>query len=114
MIKIKISTEFSEMPSGRTREEGEYSGEEFRDDLLIKRYEEAEKNNDILVIDFDDGYGFGTSFLEEAFGGLVRKYHKHGALERMKFIAEEDETIPDNIAKYIKEAEAKDTENNEG
>ena len=62
MIKIKISTEFSATPSGRTREEGEFSGEEFRDNLLIKKYKEAEEKNEILEIDFDDGYGFGTSF----------------------------------------------------
>lgn len=108
MIKIKISTEFSATPSGRTREEGEFSGEEFRDNLLIKKYKEAEEKNEILEIDFDDGYGFGTSFLEEAFGGMVRKYHIHGALERMRFISEEDETIPEYVEKYIKDAEAKD------
>ena len=105
MIKITICTDFSDVPSGRTIAEGEHSGEEFRDTLLISKYREAEEKNEILEIDFDGCYGFGTSFLEEAFGGLVRKYHIFGSLKRMNFISTEDETIPGNIKKYIEDAE---------
>jgi hypothetical protein len=108
MIKINICSDFSDTPGGRLIREGAYSGEEFRDTLLISKYLEAEKQNDILEINFDGCYGFGTSFLEEAFGGMVRKHHKHGTLQRMRFISTEDETIPDNIKKYVKEAEEKD------
>ena len=107
MIKIKLSTDFSPTPGGRLIAEGDHSGELFRDSLLINKYEEAEHENTILEIDFDDCYGVGTSFLEEAFGGLVRKYHIIGSLKRLKIVALEDETIPDNIKKYIEEAEEK-------
>lgn len=106
MIYIKISNDFSDTPGGRLKEEGEFSGELFRDTILIEKYEEAEKTNSVLEIDFDDCYGVGTSFLEEAFGGLVRKYHKHNILQRLKIIATEDETIPDNIKKFVERAEA--------
>lgn len=101
-LKIKISTDYSNKPYNRIM------GGNFRDSILIKKYAEAECNNDILEIDFDDCYGFGTSFLEEAFGGMVRKYHKHGMLKRIKFISTEDETIPDIIKRYITIAENKD------
>ena len=108
MIRIKICEDFSDTPGGRLIVEGEFSGELFRDTLLIDKYNEAEKNDDYLIIDFDGCYGIGTSFLEEAFGGLVRKYHKHGILQRLQFISTEDETIPGNIKKYVTEAERKD------
>lgn len=108
MIKIKISSDFSEIPSGRTIAEGDHSGEEFRDTILIQKYEEAEKKNESLEIDFDGCYGFGTSFLEEAFGGLVRKYHKHDVYSRLKIISTEDETIPGNVEEYLRKAEAED------
>ena len=108
MIRIKLSTDFSATPGGRLIEEGDFSGELFRDTLLFKKYEEAEQNNTMLEIDFDDCYGVGTSFLEEAFGGMVRKYHKHGMLKYLKIVALEDETIPWNIKKYIEDAEAED------
>lgn len=104
MVKIKLSTDFSATPGGRFMAEGEFSGEFFRDTLLLKKYEEAKRNGTFLEIDFDDCYGVGTSFLEEAFGGLVRKHHKHGILKRLKIVALEDETIPGNIRKYIEEA----------
>ena len=106
MVRIKLSTDFSETPGGRLISEGDFSGEKFRDDLLLAKYEEAEKSNTILEVDFDDCYGVGTSFLEEAFGGLVRKYHKHGILKRLKIVAMEDETIPENVKKYVEEAES--------
>ena len=104
MIRIKISKDFSETPGGRLIEEGDFSGELFRDSILIQKYEEAEKQDTQLEIDFDDCYGVGTSFLEEAFGGLARKYHKHGILKRITVIAMEDETIPDNIKKFVEKA----------
>lgn len=108
MVKIKLSTDFSATPGGRLITEGDFSGELFRDNLLLEKYEEAERNNTLLEVDFDDCYGVGTSFLEEAFGGLVRKYHKHGILKQLKIVAIEDETIPGNIKKYVEEAEAND------
>lgn len=108
MIKLKLSTDFSDTPGGRFIDEGDYSGELFRDSLLIKKVNDAEEKGDFLEIDFDGCYGIGTSFLEESFGGLVRKYHKRNLLNRMRFISTEDETIPGNIEKYIKKAEEED------
>ena len=106
MIEIKISTDFSETPGGRFIKEGDYSGELFRDTVLLEKYELAESQDTDLLIDFDGCYGFGTSFLEEAFGGMVRIHKKMGMLKRLKLISTEDETIPDNVKKYIEAAEA--------
>lgn len=108
MIKIKICNDFSNIPGGRYISEGDYSGELFRETILVQKYQEALKENTELEIDFDGCYGFGTSFLEEAFGGMVRIHHEHGMLNRIRLISTEDETIPENIIKYVKEAEEKD------
>lgn len=105
MIVINIAKDFSEVPGGRYIDEGDFSGEQFRDEILVKKYDEAEENNEILQVIFDGTYGFGTSFLEESFGGLVRKYKKRNVLNRIELISTEDETIPGNIKKYITEAE---------
>lgn len=105
MVKINIANDFSEVPGGRFIKEGNHSGELFRDELLIKKYTQVEKDKDILEINFDGTYGFGTSFLEEAFGGLVRKYKKRNVWSHLRIISTEDETIPDNVKKYILEAE---------
>lgn len=105
MIQINIARDFSDTPGGRYINEGENSGEQFREKILFPQYENAEKNNEKLEINFDGCWGFGTSFLEEAFGGLVRMLKKKGSLDRMIFVSQEDETIPDNIRKYVVEAE---------
>jgi len=65
---ISIATDFSRYPAGRTRADGPYSGELFRTKML----EPALAAGDHLVVNFDGARGYGSSFLEEAFGGLVR------------------------------------------
>ena len=105
MIRIKLSKDFSDIPGGRYIAEGDYSGELFRESILLSKYEEAEQQNELLEIDFDGCFGIGTSFLEEAFGGLVRVHNKHGVLKRLRIIATEDETIPGNIKRFVEEAE---------
>lgn len=107
MIQINIAKDFSDTPGGRFISEGENSGEQFRDEILLPKYKYAEQHNEELEINFDGCWGFGTSFLEEAFGGLVRIIKKKGILNRIILISKEDETIPGNIRKYVREAEEK-------
>ncbi|MCI8749408.1 MAG: STAS-like domain-containing protein [Lachnospiraceae bacterium] len=107
MLTIQICKDFSDTPGGRYICEGEYSGEKFREELLLPKYNEAEDKGEKLRVEFDGCYGFGTSFLEEAFGGLVRVYKKEKVLDRLVIISKEDETIPGLIEKYVKEAESK-------
>lgn len=66
--KIVIGTDFSDTPSGRYRDDGPFSGEIFRDDILVP----ALKANDRVEVDISGVEGYGSSFLEEVFGGLVR------------------------------------------
>jgi hypothetical protein len=67
---LSIAKDFSAFPAGRERKDGPYSGERFREEILMPRLESSES----LEIDLDGTMGYGSSFLEEAFGGLVR-YH---------------------------------------
>ncbi len=107
MEKIKIALDFTPSTGGRTQDEGPNSGELFRETILLPKYRKCVENNDMLEVDFDDCYGIGTSFLEEAFGGLVRVHGYRGVLQRLRMIATEDLTIFDNVKKYITEAEEK-------
>lgn len=105
MSKIRISSDFSETPGARHREEGPYPGDEFRDNILIPKYEESISKNQKLIVDFDGCYGYATSFLEESFGGMVRKLRKKGILNNIELISTEDSSIVDLIKKYVNEAE---------
>lgn len=68
MATINIAREFSVYPGGRVPADGLYSGQEFRDNFLIP----AMNANESVNIELDGTRGYGSSFLEEAFGGLVR------------------------------------------
>ena len=89
----KITGELKQVTEERVRE-------------LIRIGASHKKKGEKLVIDFDGCFGFGPSFLEESFGGLVRKYGKRGVLNRIIIIATEDETIPERIRKFLNDAEA--------
>ena len=104
---IKISRDFSETPGARHRDEGNFSGEEFRDDLLIKKYNEARAQRQKLTIDLDGGYGYPISFLEEAFGGLARIFSAQEVLETLDFISDDEPALIEEIKSYINNANEK-------
>lgn len=98
---IKISKDFSETPGARLRSEGKYSGEEFRDDILKIKFEEAKATKEKLTIDFDGGYGYPTSFLEEAFGGLARFFSPSEVLSVLEFISYDEPSLINEVTNYI-------------
>lgn len=104
-MNINICKDFSDTPGGRHKKEGKYSGEEFRDTILITKFEESIKNNEKLTINLDGGYGYPTSFLEEAFGGLARKckkqYSESLILNTLHFISNDEPSLIDEIKQYI-------------
>lgn len=68
-MTIYVAKDFSKMPCVRSRSDGKKSGEEFRDDILLP----ALRSNDQVIVDLNGVLTLGSSFLEETFGGLVRK-----------------------------------------
>ncbi len=73
MEVLDIAKQFSKFPGGRYRKHGKFSGEEFRDTLLVPSLRNAIARGTKLAVRIDGVRGFGSSFLEEAFGGLIRK-----------------------------------------
>jgi hypothetical protein len=69
MKTISIGSDFSETPIGRYPSDGGFSGERFRDEILVPLLQ----SNDKVEVVIDDVEGYGSSFLEEAFGGIVRR-----------------------------------------
>ena len=110
-MKIIISTDFSETPGARYKHEGSFSGEEFREKLLAPAFIECRKRKEKLIIDLDGGYGYPTSFLEEAFGGMARMYGKRKVNDILEFVSEDEPSLVDEIRNYISAAEG--DENNE-
>ena len=104
MILINICNDFTDTPGARYRSEGDFSGEEFRETILIPKYEEAVKSKQQLKIELDGGYGYATSFLEESFGGLARIYQIQEVLDTLLFVSEDEPSLIEEITEYIKNA----------
>jgi hypothetical protein len=102
MTTINVRLEFSRYPAGRYAKDGPYTGEAFRNKLLIPA---LNAGKDGIVVEFDGTRGLGSSFLEEAFGGLVRKegFDKEMLLARFEFHSA-DPSIPLEVMEYIKKA----------
>jgi STAS-like domain of unknown function (DUF4325) len=75
---IHIANDFSRFPGGRYRTDGRFSGQEFREDFL----EPAFARDQHVTVILDGVAGLPASFLEEAFGGLVRAGYSRDTLER--------------------------------
>jgi len=96
---IDLANEFSNFPFGRYRSDGEASAEIFRDDILIP----ALNNHDLVIVNLGGTNYYGSSFLEETFGGLVRKGLTKGELEKkLKVVHENLPSIEEEAWMYIK------------
>lgn len=102
-IMITIATDFSDTPAGRYASDGPYSGESFREEMLIPALKEGKS----VVVDLDGVLGFGSSFLEEAFGGLVRKGFSAPELRSKLRIRTSLKVYADRIWRYIEEASSR-------
>lgn len=105
---IYVANDFYPRPSGRYLKDGQYTGEAFRNRVLIPRLQKIQSSgqDEPLVIDFSDVTMAGSSFLEEAFGGLVRtKLFSKDFLNKVLIIkSPRRPVINDRIELYIKEA----------
>ena len=109
-MKIIISKDYSPHPIGRYENDSTFSGERFREKLLVPKIKEAIKSNDKLDVSFDGMAGCSSSFLEEAFGGLYRSENFDVSLAELKKVlsitSSEEHYKPfiDNTWEYIQEA----------
>lgn len=100
-MKIILAKDFSISPGGRYKKYGPYSGEEFRESILVPKMSEALANNEKLTIDFDNIFGCSTGFLEESFGGLTMYFAKEDILNTLVIIANDDIRIKEDIINYV-------------
>ncbi|HUX54909.1 MAG TPA: STAS-like domain-containing protein [Williamwhitmania sp.] len=105
-ITLSVADEFSRTPGPRYEVEGDFSGESFRKSLLFPKLNKTIQDNSLLEINLDGTAGYGTSFLEEAFGGLIRhnKLNRETIKNSIQIISDEEEYLIDDIEKYLDDA----------
>jgi len=110
-MEIDVAKQFSPYPSGRVEEDGTFNGQKFRVEHLEPALDELVNSDDkseILTVNIDGVRSFGSSFLEEAFGGLIRKT-KHDPVWAVKVLnikCSQDhlKMYHDVILQYVKDA----------
>lgn len=101
-VRIDVARDFSAAPFGRYPTHGPASGQRFRTDFL----ERPLRNGDRVIVDIDGVTGLSSSFLDEAFAGLVRQ----GILPAENFFdfvtikSDRDPTYIEDVRDYVSEA----------
>lgn len=96
----EFSTEYTRYPGGRLRRHGPYSGEAFREDVLAPLLQEFEK----VHLNLTETSGFGSSFLDEAFGEIGKRLGYEVCKKRLTFQSDDDPTLVELIWGKIKKA----------
>lgn len=104
MITINIAKDFSTTPGLRYRHQSDFSGEQFREELLAPKFEEVLKAKDRLQVILDGTNGYTTSFLDESFGGLARDKGKNIVEANLELVSKEEEYLISDIHGYIAKA----------
>lgn len=104
IIEINISKDFSKFPTGRTPGHGNFNGETFRKKFLVENL----KNPlvDKVIVNLDGVLMRGSSFFEEAFGGLIRVENiSYDEIKRkIEIVYPKKPSFVAEIWKYISEA----------
>ena len=98
---ISVAKQFGIKPYGRDEGHGQFNGQRFRHELLLPALNSSEK----IIVDLNGVLGYHASFLEEAFGGVVRLgyFNAQDLLAKLEFRYKSNGTIV-LIEKYIRDA----------
>ncbi|MCY9815177.1 STAS-like domain-containing protein [Aeromonas caviae] len=101
-ITIDVGTKFSRSPLGRYYSDGNSNGTRFREEVLKP---ELIKSDESITLDFSNvSIGVGSSFLEEAFGGLVRDGFDADELKRRIKIVGGMAAYPSQFERFVERA----------
>jgi hypothetical protein len=104
-MRYDIGKQFSEAPAGRYLSDGDFSAESFRENILVPAINSLQQG-DKLELTIDNVEGYGASFLNEAFGGTVRKGYISSAellkVLELKYTDDDFSYFKDKIIQYIK------------
>ena len=108
-MKIDIASDFSLKPFGRDENDGKFSGKRFRDEKLIPAFRDSQESIDVFLDNVKRGYG--SSFLEEAFAGLLRNEITYLEVKNRLNIVTTNEGYMEEIWEYIEEQKERNEHN---
>jgi hypothetical protein len=100
--QIIIAKDFTETPGARYRKDGDFSGEQFLEEILLPRFEKAVNEGYILAIDLDKVWGYPSSFVSGSFGKLSLEKGASLVLKHTEFKSDENPMRLEKILDEIK------------
>lgn len=99
LTMISVAKDFSRYPSGRYPQDSRFSGQRFREELIAPLL----RLGNTIEIDLDGTLGYGSSFLDEAFGGLSRVcgFSRLFLLEHLRLLSK-DKGLVQEAWSYVK------------
>lgn len=104
-IVINISKDFSDAPGSRNISDGINSGEDFYQKLLKPKFIEAKEKGIKLLIDFDNSWGYASSFISGSFGSLADDFGRNTSLKYLEFKSSDDPSLEEKIITEINKSE---------
>lgn len=101
MIVIKILKDFSFTPGARDYDDGKESGQEFYENLLKNKFEEALEKGVKLKVDLDGVEGYPSSFLSESFGLLGNYFGGEKVWSNLIIVSNEVPKYIRKIKEYV-------------
>lgn len=102
MTTVIVAQQFSRHPAGRTPKDGPFSGQAFRQRFLAPSIRKKER----VIVEFEGTRGAGSSFLEEAFGGLIRDgFSKDTVLSLIEVKHSGNPSVREEVRQYISRAQ---------
>jgi len=99
-IRLRVR-DWTATPGARLQAIGPFSGEEYRESVLVPAFETARRDGVKLVVDLDGTAGYATSFLDEAFGGLARQFGASVVRSTLVVESDEDPDLLEEVDEYL-------------
>ena len=93
LLRLDVAAVFSDTPGPRYRSQGQFSGEEFRDEHLLPAVAKAIATNLVVAVEIGNvQYGCPIGWLSEVFGGARRALGKIEATKRIRIVGGHEAT----------------------
>lgn len=100
--EIIVKRDFSDKLGARYRTDGDFSGQQFLEDLLQPKFEKAVSGSYLLFIDLDGVWGYPSSFTSGSFGKLSIEKSADLVLKHITFKSDENRTRLEEILAEIR------------
>lgn len=104
-LSISVAMNFSKTPGPRFVRQGPHSGQKFRSSVLAPALNTL-PNGGALIVDLDGTAGYGSSFIDEAFGGLIRSegFSRQSLLDSIQIKSDEEIELIEDVRQAFMDA----------